>query len=387
MNNGYKIDPYNKNTNSQNQSGATSNSLLVPEWKKAKPQVNESNKGFTVRNLGGSNSNRPVSAHTFVTDLNLTAPTKTPPPFKKSHSEGTLPGSKAAKNDIIIQSDTQNNSKYNFSEKTNLSNSSQSFDANFPDLVPSKSLMGPKSKSQEQLHWPAKDQITQTIPKSKEAEAVHDKPVVVPDTSSLKNFILLPKKSTKTTPTTSFRKTRSAERLQIENSAIIRQPTNMLPLEKGMLVLSKKKDKKIKKIEKSGDTIENADSADSKLKTINGGNRESTSHSNSDAIPNKNSDAIPNKIREKSIDSDEVKEFSKKLGLDPTQLDDSSLTEEEIVQFKQNHKLKSATQAKQERMQSFKDKITNWATTRNTVFHIQNEDEISSGSDSSEKLK
>jgi len=83
---------------------------------------------------------------------------------------------------------------------------------------------------------------------------------------------------------------------------------------------------------------------------------------------------------------DEVTEFSKKLGLDPNQLDDAALTEDEIVQFKQNHKLKSVTQAKQERMQNFKDKISNWATNRNTVFYIQNEDEISSGSDSENNL-
>jgi len=243
--------------------------------------------------------------------------------------------------------------------------------------------MGPKSKSQEQLHWPAKDQITQTVTNSKEAENVHDKSTVVQD-GSLKNFVLPPKKSTKPGAPSEKglhqRKSRSAE-FKFENSAIIRQPepANILPLEKGMLVLStKKKDKKLKKIEKSGDSIDNADSTDSKLKTINGGNRESTSHSNSDAIQIKS--------REKSNDSDEVKEFSKKLGLDPGQFEDTALTEEEIIQFKQNHKLKPATQAKQERMQTFKDKITNWATTRNTVFTVQNEDEISSGSESSCEL-
>jgi len=76
----------------------------------------------------------------------------------------------------------------------------------------------------------------------------------------------------------------------------------------------------------------------------------------------------------------------KKLGLDPNQLDDSALTEEEIVQFKQNHKrsIESVTQGKQERIQHFKDKLSNWATNRNTVFYIPNEDEISSGSSDSE---
>jgi len=273
MNNGYKIDPYNKSTNAQNQSGG-SNNLLVPEWKKVKPQVTEGNKnGITVVNLGGSNSNRPVSDHTFVTDLTLTAPTTVPPPFKKSNSEGTLP-SKMAKSNTIIQSDnTQNNSKYNIEEKTNLSNSSQSFDTNFPDLVPSKKSLGPKSKSQEKLLWPGKDLIIQTTAKSKEAETLHDKPApsaITPETNieRLKNIVLVPKKLTKNAtnsnksgikevattkekeppPPTFHRKTRSAERLTVENSAIIRQPESALvPLEKGMLVLSsKKKDKKNK---------------------------------------------------------------------------------------------------------------------------------------------
>jgi len=78
-----------------------------------------------------------------------------------------------------------------------------------------------------------------------------------------------------------------------------------------MLVLSsKKKDKKIKKVEKTGDTLDNSDSS-IEPKIINGGNRESTSHSNSDPICQSKE-----KCKEKK-DMDEVTEFKKKTRVRP----------------------------------------------------------------------